>query len=237
MKKVNLATVLGFFAILMAVMTTELKADIGVGVSYISGDIEAEGHEDHKNHGQAAGTSENHRSTHDGLTTSYDVGSVFVEYIFENNASIGIDYIPGEASIGSGSRTTTDRVATTDADTSITQKASAEFSEHVTIYAEGPVMNISGQSLYVTGGMHQVSVDTLENLGTGSSYKNADILGGMVGIGIKGGIGESGFYYKLASKYSNYEDVVLTAQGTDKASRVTAQLESINTHLSVGFRF
>jgi len=238
MKKVNLASVLGIFAIFMAVMTTELKADIGFGVTLGSGDVEAEGHEDPKNSGQAAETTIKHNTKHDGLTTGIEVGSVFVEYIFENDAAIGIEYMPGEASVGSGSRTTTDRIATLDADTAITQTAKAEFSEHKTVYVEAPVTSFANQKLYITGGIHQVNVNTLEKLGTGSTYKDAtDVLGAMIGVGIKGGIGESNFYYKLAHKYSNYEDIVLISQGTDVGSKTTAYLETILTQVSLGLRF
>ena len=133
------------------------------------------------------------------------IPSIFVEFDAGNNLSVGLDYIPMDADVSDDvkQRSDTETSVTGDNDsttTSRTQKAQAELTDHITLYAS---YDLGGY--YVKAGVAQVTINTTESLGTGSTYGNVDIHGGVFGIGT----GDGNHRFELV--YTDYEDISITS--------------------------
>ena len=86
------------------------------------------------------------------------------------------------------------------------QTAEAELSNHLTLYADYMVNDDS----YVKLGLVNVDLDTNESLATGSKYGNENIMGYVLGLGLKRDAGGPGKYVKMELVYTDYEDISLT---------------------------
>ena len=149
------------------------------------------------------------------------IGSIFVENNF-GTFSLGIDYIPFKADVSDKvkSRTETDKLAS--GDVSVTNRAQAELSNHITVYALYPFSN----GMFVKAGVAQVDVATKETLGTGESYGDDTVYGGQNGLGF-------GYdNWRLAVEYTDYETISLTGSGSNK---VDADLDTTAVKLSYNF--
>ena len=67
------------------------------------------------------------------VTEDVVVPSVFVEIVADSGFALGLDFVPGSAELGSGTRTDDDE------ETTGNNKASADLSEHITLYGLYPV--------------------------------------------------------------------------------------------------
>ena len=124
--------------------------------------------------------------------------SVFVEQELDTGVMVGLDLMPYSAKIGSGSMDKDD-----DAETSGTNKVDVNFKNHVTLYAEIPT-NFGGiDGGFVKLGVHRVSLETDENLSTGSTYGDENVTGFMLGFGRKGDLANGGFF-KIEGQVSRY---------------------------------
>lgn len=174
MIKKNLTACIGALGILVGAMTTPLMAgSIGIGVSGASAVAGTEGSETLKTTSVVVNAERWNNVT---------IPSMYAQYTFGGGYVIGLDYVPTSAELGAESVTKND-LQSGDSTTSVTQKAQAELKNHVTIYAESPA--VPGIGLYVKVGASHVTVETNESLGSGAAYGNADVWGGMLGIGLK----------------------------------------------------
>ena len=228
MKNFKLATVVGIFSVLMALASTQLKADsaegFGIGINGISGDFETNGSEVMKGSTSAGNATK--------VTQSLEAASIFAEYTFEGGSAVGIAVIPGTHGLGSKTTTRTDKL-TDGTGTTVTQVAAAEATDHVLIYVDATIMG----PIYITAGLAEVGIDTTESLGTGSSYGNTDVWGYMVGIGAKGDLGDTGVYGKIAATYTDYEQINLSSTGSDVASTISADIDVVAAQVSIGYKF
>ena len=153
------------------------------------------------------------------------IPSVFVEFDAGNNLSVGLDYIPMDADVSDDvkqrSDTETSVTGTVNSTTtSRTQKAQAELTDHITLYA-----NYDLGVYYVKAGVAQVTINTTESLGTGSTYGNVDIYGGVFGIGA----GDDNHRFELV--YTDYEDISITSGVTrtdvSTANKIEADLDTL----------
>ncbi len=214
-------------AFTFGMLVTTANAGMGVGVSAAYLDIQADGTEVDSNSSTL--------STKGGASNSVGIGSVFAEYSFDAfPLTIGFDWIPMSADVSKNVQQRTDTetsitdTATTTATTRI-QKAQAEIDNHMSLYVEVPVWN----SLYLKAGLVEVDVNTLENLGTGSSYGNVSIDGTQFGAGVKGPIGGGNLFMKVEALYTDYDEIKLTS-GTNT---ITADLDTTQVKASLGFAF
>ena len=159
------------------------------------------------------------------------IPSIFVEYDAGNNLSIGLDYIPMDADISTKSRTDTETSVTNTAaetNTSRTQKAEAELSDHVTLYA-----NYDMGGYYLKAGVAQVTIETSESLDTGSKYGNEDVYGGVFGVGRQDG------NTRFELVYTNYEEVTFTSTeartGVTTNNKIDADLDTLSLKYSYVF--
>lgn len=162
------------------------------------------------------------------------IPSLFVEYAYSDTISIGLDYIPLSADVSDKTKKRTDietsvtGTATTTS-TSRSQSAQAELDNHITLYGH---YNMS-DTMYVKFGVVQVDVNTQETLGTGSSYGNETLNGGLLGFGAKSGNSR----FELV--YTDYEELSLTSTvaRTDVTTnnKIEADLDTIAFKYSYAF--
>jgi len=219
-------------ALLFGTASTFAADGFGVGVALSAASINASGTET-EGTATAAGETNSGSASNRAL-----IGSVFAEYT-KGLFTVGIDYVPFDADVSSATKTRTDvETSVTDTatttTTSRTQSAQAEIADHTTAYIE------VGNNLYLKAGYVQVTVNTKESLGTGSSYGNADLNGTLLGAGFRGG-GDSGLYYKLEGTYTDYDTLNLTSTvartGVTTNNKISADLDVTQVKLGLGYRF
>ena len=218
-------------ALLFGTVSTFAADGLGVGVALSAAGISTSGSETETG-------SQSAETTNASVSNRVLIGSVFAEYT-KGLFTVGIDYVPFDADVSNATHTRTDvetSVTSTDTETttSRTQTAAAEITGHTTAYIE------VGNNVYLKAGYAQVTVNTKESLGTGSSYGNADLNGTLLGAGFRGG-GDSGLYYKLEGTYTDYDTLNLTSTvartGVTTNNKISADLDVTQVKLGLGYRF
>ena len=161
------------------------------------------------------------------------IPSIFVEYGFDR-LSVGLDYIPLDADVSSKTKKRTDvetSVTGTKTTTNNTRKqsAQAEVTDHVTLYAN----YLLTDTFYLKGGVVSMTLNTVESLGTGSTYGNEDVFGGVYGFGVTDG--NSRFEFA----YTDYEDISISSgvarTGVSQNNKIDADLDTISLKYSYAF--
>ena len=175
-----------------------------------------------------------------GETTSADVDntvaipSIFVEYAYSDQISIGLDYIPLSADVSKNTKTRKDTETSVSGtadgtSTARTNKAQAEIENHTTLYVNYGLTD----SIYLKGGVAFVTFNTLESLGTGSKYGNEDVYGGVIGLGAKSD------NHRFELVYTDYEDISLTSStaraGVSPNNKIDADLDTVAFKYSYAF--
>ena len=204
------------FCSVLLVWTTNVKADVQLGVGGILGLVSTDGTE---TEGTAADTSDRSKS----IDEFFAGADLFIEAVGDNGGALGISYIPFEVDLGSGSRTDSDGDDAAENDDG-TRTASAELTDFYTIYANMPM---GSNGFYALLGYHFATVETTETLNE-SSYGNVDIEGYQLGFGKR----SDNVKYELA--YSDFEDIKITATGGGTNS-VSADADALTFRISYGF--
>ena len=208
MKKTFLSIISALF-IASSVNAADLK--YGVSVAYTM--IDATGSE-----------KEATETTNASASNEVTIGSIFIENNF-GNFSLGLDYIPFKADVNSATKTRSETsLQSGNSTTTITNKAQAEISNHITAYALYPFSN----GAFLKLGVAQVNVDATESLETGSKYGDDTIYGGQIGLGF------GNDNWRLAVEYTDYEEVSLTSS-TNSDNKITADLDTTAIKLSYNF--
>ena len=161
------------------------------------------------------------------------VPSLFFEISNDAGLGIGLDFVPGDAELGSKSKTKVD-IDTDDAeDNGGTNKASAEVSGHQTLYLKIPV-----SAAFLKLGYVSADIDTTENLATGTTYGNKSVNGTMVALGFDRDM-PNGTFLRAEVAYTDYDDITLRGSSdTDGVSnKVDADVDATSLRLSVGKAF
>ena len=206
-----------FASLFLIASMTSLKAEAKFGISFIAAQSDISGSE------QENGSADDKNSK--SLEETFYGASLFVEAVGDNGVAIGIDYVPIDLEIGSGSRTDSDGGhASGEADTG-TRKASADLEDLITLYANIP---FGDSGYYGLAGFHHVTVSTSETLPS-SSYGNQDIQGYQLGFGKRTD------RYKAEVFYSDFEDISLTASGGKGSHKIEADADVLGFKLSLLF--
>jgi hypothetical protein len=161
----------------------------------------------------------------------FEVGSIFIEYTAEQGSSIGIEYYPGDATLGNVSRTDT-CVCQADADggsggsTSATYTAKADVTDIWSVYMEPTVMFNDTFGVYGKVGVTTMYLKSLESLANGddsSTYPNKDIWGAFYGLGLKARH-SSGLFLKLETSVTEFQHIKLQSL-TGNKGRIDADLD------------
>ena len=198
------------------------KADVGMGITGAVHMFDASGTETTRTSNQKNNGSHSEEAI---------VPELFIEAISDEGVVVGLSYIPTRE-LGSKSRSDSN----TGGDTG-TYKAEAELDNVVQFYADIPMTEVAGYSIYGKLGIQHATIATLESLNSGSTYPDQDVLGLTIGFGTKGDLPYgNNLYYKAEATYTNFEDY----EAGDEAStgnKVEAELEDIALKFSIGYKF
>ena len=218
MKKILLVIMIS-----MLTFVSKSYAEMAYGVSLAITKINATGTE-----------TEGGEANSEDITHIVPIPSLFAEYALSDTISIGLDYIPLKADVSDKTRTRNEVESSvtgtaTKVTTARTQSVQAELKNHVTLYSNYMLSDVA----YVKAGVAYVSLETIDSLGTGSKYGNADIYGGVIGLGAKNGNSR----FELV--YTDYEDISLTSSvartGVTGNNKVEADLDTVAFKYSYAF--
>ena len=203
-------------------LVAKANADMRFGVSAAYTQIEADGTE-----------TEGGESNSASVSNDVVIPSVFVELAGEK-FSLGLDYIPLDADVSNKTKKRTDTETSvtgtaTTTSTSRTQQAQAEITDHLTLYATLSLTD----TFYLKGGMTQFTLNTQDNLGTGSKYGDVDIDGIVYGFGFTDGNS------RLELAYTDYDSINLTSTvartGVTTNNKISADLDTLSLKYSYAF--
>ena len=201
-------------------LSANALAGVNIGISGAFTSLETDGTETTK-----SSSEKNNGSTDENVV----VPSLFIEMQADSGFALGLDVVPGEADLGSGTG------ADDDNESSGANKASAELESHTTIYL---LMPIGDGGVYVKGGIASATVNTTETLATGTKYGNADVDGLMLGVGFQRDR-DNGMFVRAEVTHTNYDDVKLngTLDADSVRNVVDASVDATAVRLSLGKSF
>ena len=219
--KITFVAVISSF--LMILPSNSIEKRIGIAAGFTS--VSADGTETLKDSG-AKHTTEAEENT--------IIPSLFAELAMDNGFGLGIEHVPGAADINSSARSkTNDKLGTND---SGTNKASAEIDGLTSIY----IIKTFQNGLFVKAGQTSTTVNTKEVLSTGSTYKNADVDGTVLGLGMHK-TNDNGFFYRVSGEYTDYDSIKLTSgtadAATGKVNTISANVDTVAFKVSIGKAF
>ena len=172
---------------------------------------------------------------------SVDFPSVFIDYTWVQGfgaMTVGLEYISGTHSIGSGSRTDTQSDAQETSDDSGTYTASADVKDLATLYFEPALHWNDAAAIYLKGGVSHMTVMTNESITFGADsarYGNQDVFAGMYGVGVKGLL-PWGIMVKLEATKTVYPEISFTSQ-SGNINKIIAQPEYEAVRFAIGYNF
>ena len=163
------------------------------------------------------------------------VPSLFVEFANDAGLTLGLDYVPVEAEIGSSTNARTDTDVDDASDTAGDNKAAAELTGHFTAYVLAPV---GGNGAYLKGGIALATIETTESLATGTTYGNEDVYGMLIGAGFNRDL-DNGMFLRTEATYTDYEDVSFTgsADSDSVRNKIEAEVDALAFRISIGKAF
>tara|TARA_Y100000590_G_scaffold452622_1_gene596119 strand:- start:1427 stop:2167 length:741 start_codon:yes stop_codon:yes gene_type:complete len=176
------------------------------------------------------------------VSKNVEYGAVFVELSGGTEGgggayTVGLEYVPGSATIGTKSREDTNAGATggtAEADTG-TSTGKAEVENWTTFYVEPAYMANDNVGIYAKLGVSYLDINTLESLHTSSTYPNSDAWGGVYGIGLKAKT-NFGLFFKLSYEKTEFETIDLESTSGNK-NKISAKPELESARLALGFNF
>ena len=163
------------------------------------------------------------------------VPSFFFEVAGSSGRALGFDIVPVDnQELGSGTG------SDDDAETSGANKASAELTGHYTIYGLAPV---GSAGAYLKAGISMATIDTTENLATGTKYGNEDVKGLVLGVGVNKEK-DNGAFFRVEGTYTDYEDVSFLGTFNGNATgdsavrnKIDADIDAVALRISLGKSF
>ena len=121
---------------------------VSIGVYGSQNDLDTYGSEHERGAREAILTTEEDEMHSTSKSAEEDVASFFIEYTTPQGTTFGAEYYPGEATLGSGSRTDTKADDADAGAASVTYTAKAEVKDIVTVYVEPTYMVSDTFGLY-----------------------------------------------------------------------------------------
>ena len=201
-------------------------AEKRIGVSAAFTQFSSDGSETMKSSGTKTS------KTHDETVV---VPSIFIEAANDNGLAIGLDFMPVEAELGSGTNARTDTDTDDASDTAGNNKVSAELTSHTTLYLS---KSLGDSGAYLKGGVAMATIDTTETLATGSVYGNEDVTGMLIGLGMNRD-NANGTFFRTELTYTDYDDVSIngTADSDGVKNKIDADIDAIAFRISIGKAF
>ena len=226
MKK-KLAAIVGASGLLLSAMSAPLSAgSFGIGLLGKGIVAETDGSETLKQSDNVT----NHTESETAFAPSG-----YIQYTFgDDGFVIGVERIPGEASLGSGKNVRGDWIEDSTSGTALQRKqvAEADLSNHTSIYLETP----SFGGFFLKAAAVNVDLTTTESLGTGASYGDENINGVTLGVGIRG-TADNGIHVKVMYEYTNYDEVTLKSTGSDAVSTIKGDPSTSGLTVGIGYNY
>ena len=227
-------TTAAFVAVFFANSSIADNQGISIGVWHSAMDVDTYGTETQPIAGTLANDPDVSSSSQ---SANIDIGSIFIEYTAEQGSSIGLEYFPGDGTIGNVSRT--DTGTETDGTTSsMTYTAKADVTDIWSVYMEPTVMFNESYGVYGKVGLTTMYVKSLESLSNGtdsSTYPNTDIWGAFYGLGFKYRH-SSGMFLKAETSVTEFQSIHLTSATGNKGT-IDADLDLQSTRIALGYTF
>ena len=236
----KLLTILGSLLLAISSYTASNAQSFNIGVTGALATLNASGTE--SNSGATnAGTEASVRNA-SVENQGIPIGSVFVE--FESDywgLTLGFEHVPMTADVSDSVKTRNDtETSVTGTATQTTNarvfKANAEVENFNKVYLELPIAN----NFFVRAGIAELDVNTTEvKSGNGGSYGNATLDGTVLGLGIKGDVGDS-MGYKLFYEQTDLDQLKLTSTGNSTGSgtnSITADLDVTELKFALSYKF
>ena len=222
MKKITIIAT----SIMLLVFANVNAAEKRIGVSAAFTQFSSDGSETMKSSGTKTS------KTHDETVV---VPSIFIEAANDNGLAIGLDFMPVEAELGSGTNARTDTDTDDASDTAGNNKVSAELTSHTTLYLS---KSLGDSGAYLKGGVAMATIDTTETLATGSKYGNEDVTGLLIGLGVNRD-NANGTFFRTELTYTDYEDVSITgtADSDSVSNKIEANIDAVAFRISIGKAF
>ena len=174
------------------------------------------------------------------VSKDVDFPAVFIEYTGGDaggmSNSVGVEFTPGEAELGAGTRTDSNDENSGSNDGTYTAKA--EIENLTTLYIEPGYQINDNFALYGKTGISHTTVKTLESLANGissSTYADADVFGFLYGVGIKANT-NFGIFAKLEATTTNF-DTLTVSSNTGNKNKIVASPEKDSVRLAIGYNF
>ncbi len=162
------------------------------------------------------------------------IPSLFIEFQTPAPFLVGLDIVPVEGELGSGTGSDDDN------ESSGANKASAELAAHVTGYA---LLPLGSRGAYAKLGVSVAKIDTTEELATGTSYGNENVTGYMIGLGVQKD-NSNGSFFRLEATHTDYEDANFKGSFNGNAvgdsavrNEVDADVDATAIRISLGKSF
>ena len=162
-------------------------------------------------------------------------GSGFIEIGSDDmmGLALGVSYAPEVAELNKETRVIQPS-ATGDSGSQIID---GKIVDLASIYLSLPV----GEGAFAKIGYIQATLNTTENLATGSKYANVDMTGMMLAGGYEADLGSSGMFWRAEGQYQMWDDI--RADGSESGgtagskNKISAEIGAVQGALSVGMRF
>ena len=219
---------LGLSIIVLLGFATTSYAQVSVGFTVSSADVESTVTDDIDSNGTTDTTKD--------LSNDVVFGSIFLERALNENMSVGIDFIPFEAEFESRSTTqqsTKAKAAGAAPQTTGTNKGTADVSRHLTFYLQPQKEITGGLKVFGTLGLVRADVESLvQSVSSTNKTVDQSLDGTKLGLGLKK---ETGFgFVKLEYSLTDYDDISAT---TSNNTKVTADIDTNILALSVAKNF
>ena len=222
MKKITIIAT----SIMLLVFANVNAAEKRIGVSAAFTQFSSDGTETMKSSGTKTS------KTHDETVV---VPSIFIEAANDNGLAIGLDFMPVEAELGSGTNARTDTDTDDASDTAGNNKVSAELTSHTTLYLS---KSLGDSGAYLKGGVAMATIDTTETLATGSKYGNEDVTGLLIGLGVNRD-NANGTFFRTELTYTDYNDVTIdgSLDSDGVRNKIDADIDAVAFRISIGKAF
>ena len=164
------------------------------------------------------------------------VVSFFIET--ETDAGVvGLDVVPYGAKVADFSNARDDTDTDDAADNAGTNKGDINFKNHMTLYFEKPIAAADGA--FVKFGVHRVTIETDEEVATGSTYGDEHVMGLMIGFGKKT-MRDTGHFVKVEGQVSRYQGATFDGSADTNSVKNKIELYDFTTaalKISVGKEF
>ena len=234
MKKFLIATV-----VLLGSISLANAEQFRAGVSVMGAGFEADGAKEIFSGSHSSNTTSTKRTINaadekENAEGAFALGSVFGEFVFNDQLSLGISYVPhgSDSEETEGIRNIGDLPEDPGNDNASTNKVKVSFEDLTTVYA---LINLN-ENIYAKAGFLQVELITEENLGTGGAYGDTTLDGYTIALGYNMNL-DDGMFVRAEAAYMDIDGATLTNTNDSTKSVSADGITGYGAAVSVGKSF